>query len=133
MNRKKVSGNSLVFLGALFWSLNAPLVKLLTLNSILVCGARSLAAAIVLLPFAVKKKLQWNRWTMLYTIFYGLLSLSIILALNLTDSSIAVGMQYTSIIWMWGAAVFCGKRPGYRENIPIILVIIGVAIFMIGG
>lgn len=44
-------GELLVFLGALFWSLNAPLVKFISLDAMLVCGLRSLIAGIALSPF----------------------------------------------------------------------------------
>ena len=41
----KLSGSVLVFLGAVFWSLNSPLVKYLPLNAFLICGLRSVIAA----------------------------------------------------------------------------------------
>ena len=42
----KISGSILVFLGAVFWSLNAPLIKYLVLDPYLMCGLRSSIAAI---------------------------------------------------------------------------------------
>lgn len=50
MGRFRCSGGIMVFLGALFWSLNSPLVKFLTLNALLICGLRSVIAAVALLP-----------------------------------------------------------------------------------
>ena len=51
--KKKItlSGSMLVFFGALFWSLNAPLVKFLQVDALLTCGLRSLIAGVFLLPF----------------------------------------------------------------------------------
>ena len=97
----RLSGGMLVFLGAFLWSLNAPLVKWITLDGILVCGMRSVIAAAVLLPFVRPGELNWNRWTLLYVASYGALSLSVIRALEMTDSAIAIGMQYTSVLWLW--------------------------------
>lgn len=47
-----MNGTFLVFLGAACWSLNAPLVKFINLDSLFVCGVRSLIAGVVLLPLA---------------------------------------------------------------------------------
>ncbi len=40
MSNMRNSGTILVFLGAVFWSLNAPLVKFLTADPLLICGLR---------------------------------------------------------------------------------------------
>ena len=123
----------LVFLGAVFWSLNAPLVKLVTVDGVLVCGARSLIAAIVLSPFIHISQLKWNKWMLLYIISYAALSISIITALNMTDAAIAIGMQYTSIIWLWMYELIKGQKLVYKRSIPVVLVIVGVILFMSTG
>ncbi len=129
----RLSGGMLVFLGAFLWSLNAPLVKWITLDGILVCGMRSVIAAAVLLPFVRPGELNWNRWTLLYVASYGALSLSVIRALEMTDSAIAIGMQYTSVLWLWLFSLGKGKRITWKESIPVLLVIAGVTLFMAAG
>ena len=49
MSNIRNSGTILVFLGAVFWSLNAPLVKFLTADPLLICGLRSIIAGITLI------------------------------------------------------------------------------------
>ena len=56
----KLSGSVLVFLGAVFWSLNSPLVKYLTLNAFLICGLRSVIAAAALSPMIRPRQLNWG-------------------------------------------------------------------------
>lgn len=85
MKRIPVSGGLLVFLGAAFWSLNSPLVKYLSLDSVLICGLRSLIAAIVLAVTIRPKQLKWNWWMVIYMCSYAGLCLSIILALGATS------------------------------------------------
>ena len=123
----------LIFLGALLWSLNAPLVKLLTLDGVLVCGMRSLIASAVLLPFVRVKQLRWNRWMLIYVISYAALSFSVIRALEMTDSAIAIGMQYTSIVWFWLFSLVQKKKTTCKESFPVLLVIFGVVLFMLTG
>ncbi len=101
MGRFSLSGGLLVFLGAAFWSLNSPLVKYLSLDSLLICGLRSLIAAIVLASAIRPKQLKWNRWMSVYVCSYAGLCLSIILALGATSAPVAIGMQYTAAIWLF--------------------------------
>ena len=58
--KKPVSGATLVFLGAFFWSLNAPLVKFLQIDPYLMCGLRAIIAGLALCAFIRPKKLRWN-------------------------------------------------------------------------
>ena len=72
MKRISVSGGLLVFLGAAFWSLNSPLVKYLSLDSVLICGLRSLIAAIVLAVTIRPKQLKWNWWMVILIQYLGI-------------------------------------------------------------
>ena len=83
MNQKlPLSGSVLVFFGALFWSLNAPLVKFLAVDALLTCGLRSLIAGVVLLPFLRPSKLRWSPWLAVYLVSYACLCLGVVLALD---------------------------------------------------
>ena len=60
MSNIRNSGTILVFLGAVFWSLNAPLVKFLTADPLLICGLRSIIAGITLMPFIRWKPVSYT-------------------------------------------------------------------------
>lgn len=130
MQKLKLSGGTLVFLGAAFWSLNAPLVKFLTLDSYLICGLRSAIAAAALAAFIRPKQLKWNGWMLLYVCSYAALSLSVISALTMTSSPIAVGMQYTATIWLFLINLIVTRKFNPRAFIPVCVIIAGVALFM---
>lgn len=51
-----------------------------------------------LAAFIRPRQLNWNGWMLLYVCSYAALSLSVISALTMTSSPIAVGMQYTATI-----------------------------------
>lgn len=133
MPKYSVSGGVLVFLGALFWSLNAPLVKFLTLDSLLICGLRSLIAAAALAVFIRPKQLNWNRWMLLYVCSYAALCLSIIVALSMTSSPVAIGMQYTATIWLFLVNLLRTKRFEFRRFLPVCVIFVGVVCFMCSG
>ena len=125
-----LSGGMLVFLGALFWSLNSPLVKFLTLDSMLVCGLRSIIAAVALAAFIRPKRLNWNIWMLIYVCSYAALCMCIIMALKMTSAPIAIGMQYTATIWLFLVTVIKTKKFNIRGFIPVCVIFAGVVFFM---
>lgn len=133
MNRKP-SGTMLVFFGAVLWSLNAPLVIFLDLDPFLKCGLRALIAGLALSPFIRPRKLKWNSWLILYLCSYCALSLSFILVLSMKVSSpVAIGMQYTAIIWLFLVAWVGRRKFDLRSFIPVCVVLAGVVFFMCSG
>lgn len=133
MKNMKMSGSMMVFLGAVFWSLNSPVVKFLSLDAYLMCGLRALIAGISLAAFIRPKQLKWNGWMLLYVCSYAALSLSIILSLKLTSAPVAIGMQYTAIIWLFLFSVFQTKVFRFRGFVPVIVIFVGVILFMCSG
>ena len=128
-----VSGGVLVFLGAVFWSLNSPLVKFLTLDSLLICGLRSLIAGCVLAAAIRPKRLVWNGWMLVYVCSYAGLCLSIIQALSTTSAPVAIGMQYTATIWLFLVNLIKTRKASVRSAIPVLVIFTGVVFFMCSG
>lgn len=128
-----VSGGMLVFLGAFFWSLNAPLVKFLNMDAFLLCGLRSAIAAVVMAGFIRPKRLNWNGWMVLYLLSYCGLCLTIILSLKLTAAPIAVGMQYTATAWLFLVRCLKQRRFDSRGFLPICVILLGMVLFMCSG
>lgn len=133
MSKPRVSGSVLVFLGALCWSLNSPIVKFLTIDSLLICGLRSVIAAIALAAFIRPKKLNWNGWMLMYVVSYAALCLSIVLALTMTSAPVAIGMQYTATVWLFLVNFIMTKRFDARAFIPVCVIMAGVVFFMLSG
>ena len=130
MSRIPLSGSTLVFLGALFWSLSSPLVKYLTLPALLICGLRSVIAGIALCPTIRPRQLRWNRWLVFYLLSYLGLCVSVILALSMTSAPIAVGMQYTATIWLFLIGLLRTRRFRWRAFLPVFIISVGVVFFM---
>lgn len=133
MCQLSISGGILVFLGAAFWSLNSPLVKYLTLNSLLICGLRSLIAGSALAVTIRPKQLRWNRWMLIYVCSYAGLCISIIQALGATSAPVAIGMQYTATIWLFLTNLLKTKKLNVRKLISVAVIFVGVVFFMCSG
>lgn len=127
---KEKKGNIYIFLGALFWSLNAPLVRGINLPPLFISCYRSIIAGIVLLPFLKLNEIKINKYLITYLFSYLGLCASITIAIKNTSPTIAIGMQYASILWIFAINYFLLKK---RENekIPAIIIIsFGVILFM---
>lgn len=133
MSKIRNSGTILVFLSAVFWSLNAPLVKFLIVEPLLICGLRSIIAGITLIPFIRWKRLNWTYWMAVYISSYCALCISIILALAKTSAAIAIGMQYTAAIWLFFANFIIIKKFNKRTFWPVCVIFAGVIFFMCSG
>lgn len=126
--------STILFLGVVCWSLNAPLVKYISLDPLLIAGLRALIAGVALLPFLRISKLTFSRWTIAYMISYVGLCTSIVVALKLVAAPIAIGMQYTGMIWLFILAVMAGrKRVSWYSLTPVVLIFMGVIFFMLSG
>lgn len=133
MKKLTVSGGVLVFLGALFWSLNAPIVKFLSADPFLLCGLRALIAGIAMAAFIRPKQLRWNGWMVLYGCAYCALCLCIMVSLTMTSSAVAIGMQYTAVIWLFLSAWLHTRKFSLRGFIPVCVITAGVVFFMCSG
>ena len=133
MKQKHLSGGMIVFLGALCWSLNAPVVKFLVIDSLLICGLRSAIAAATLVPLIRPKKLHWNIWMLLYVSSYASLCLCIVLSLKMTSAPIAIGMQYSATIWLFLLSTIQTGKFDKKAFLPIVVILIGVGFFMSSG
>ena len=131
--KKQFSGGFLVFMAALCWSTNAPLVKYISLDPLLLAGIRALIAGLCFAPFIPWRKLYWNRWLLVYSLSYCALSLILMICLKLTSAAIAVGMQYTSCVWLFLLAILQKKRFPPKTYAAIIIIIAGIVLFMLDG
>lgn len=123
-------GSFLIFLAALFWSINAPIVRFVQADPMLITGVRALVAGVVLLPLLRPKKLNWSFWTIVYLVSYCALCISVVLALSMTSSVIAIGMQYTSILWLFLANYIMTRTIDHKILPSIIVIFTGVILFM---
>ena len=133
--KKKItlSGGMLVFLGALCWSLNSPLIKFIEVDALFTCGFRSLIAGLSLLPFLRIKKLNWSPWLFIYLFAYCGLCIALVMALRQTSAAIAIGMQYGSVIWLFLVSIIASKKVDTKRLIPVLLITAGVIVFMFSG
>ena len=130
MKNKNGLGVALICLAAVLWSTNSVLVKNLELPGILISGMRALLAGVVLAPFIRPKKLKWGPKMLLVTAGFILNSVGVVVSIKLTSAAIAVGMQFTSPIWIYVYSRLKGYPFVKRRVIPLAVLMAGVIISM---
>lgn len=133
MSKISIPGGLVVFSGALFWSLNSPLVTFLHMDPFLICWLRAAIGTVVLLPFLRPKQLNWNWWLPVYLISDCAVCLLVISALTMTSAPIAVGMQYTAPVWLFLCGWITTKKFRLRAFLPIAVILVGIVLFMLSG
>lgn len=129
----KLSGAWIVFMACVFWSLNAPLVKFIEVDAFLLVGIRAAVAGLALAPFIRIKKLNLSPWLLVYFFSHFGLGVTLIFALKNTSAAIAVGMQYTSMIWIFLGNAILTRKFYMKKFFPVLLVFSGVVLFMYSG
>ena len=130
MKNKNTLGMLLVFIAAVLWSTNSILVKNIELPSMLIGAMRALIAGIVLAPFIRPKKLKFSPKMLLMAVAFTLNSVGVVTAIKLTSAAIAVGMQFTSPIWLYIYSRIKGYPFIKRRVIPLAVLTAGVVISM---
>lgn len=133
MSKRSVPGGFVVFIGALCWSLNAPLVTFVDLDPILICWLRAAIGSAVLLPFLRPRRLNWNWWLPVYLVSDCAVCLLVISALTMTSAPIAVGMQYTAPVWLFLCGWIAVKKFRLRAFAPVCVILVGIVLFMLSG
>lgn len=133
MKKTKGYGIIMIMLAAVLWSSNAPFVRALSHDGVTVLAFRSIIAGVVLLPFLSPKKIKINRYFFGYIVCFLGVVFGVTLALKTTSSAIAVGMQYTSCIWLFLIAKPKKKDWKLSRIWPMLLLIVGVVITMFSG
>ena len=130
LKNKNKLGVLMVLCAALLWSSNAPFVRWLTLDAVTLLGIRSLIAGIVLLPFLRPKKIRFGFHFFGFLLCFMAVTFGVIIALKMTSSAIALGMQYTSCIWLFLLAKPDKSEFRISRLWPMLVIILGTVTSM---
>ena len=124
----KYSGVIMILFAAILWSSNAPFIRYLSLQGIEVVAFRAVLAGLALLPFLRIKKIKTSWYLLGYIVCFAGLVFGVVMALKMTSSAIAIGMQYISCLWLFLISKPKGKDFRISRIWPMIVLIIGVVI-----
>jgi drug/metabolite transporter (DMT)-like permease len=122
---------------AFLWSSSGLFIKILTLNAYQISFYRSLIAAVTLLIISFAKhktvKFEFDKLTVLASLFYAGILIFFVIANKLTTSANAIFLQFTAPIYLLFLEPFFLKTKFRRKDlITIIICISGMALFFMG-
>jgi drug/metabolite transporter, DME family len=122
---------------AFLWSSSGLFIKILTLNAYQISFYRSLIAAVTLLIISYGKnksvKFEFDKLTVLASLFYAGILIFFVVANKLTTSANAIFLQFTAPIYLLFLEPFFLKTKFRRKDlITIIICISGMALFFMG-
>lgn len=122
---------------ALLWSSSGLFIKILTLNAFQISFFRSFIAAITLLIISLVKnkkvKFEFDKFTILASVFYSGILIFFVIANKLTTSANAIFLQFTAPIYLLFLEPFFLKTKFRRKDlVTIIICVSGMALFFMG-
>ncbi|MEI7483448.1 MAG: DMT family transporter [Ignavibacteriota bacterium] len=122
---------------AFLWSSSGLFIKILTLNAYQISFYRSLIAAVTLLIILYGKhrtiKFEFDKLTVLASLFYAGILIFFVVANKLTTSANAIFLQFTAPIYLLFLEPFFLKTKFRRKDlITIVICISGMALFFMG-
>jgi len=122
---------------ALLWSSSGLFIKILTLNAFQISFYRSFIAAVTLLIISFVKnkkvKFEFDKFTVLASVFYAGILIFFVIANKLTTSANAIFLQFTAPIYLLFLEPFFLKTKFRRKDLVTILICIsGMALFFMG-
>ena len=122
---------------AFLWSSSGLFIKILTLNAFQISFYRSFIAAITLLIISLVKnkkvKFEFDKFTILASVFYAGILIFFVIANKLTTSANAIFLQFTAPIYLLFLEPFFLKTKFRRKDlITIIICVSGMVLFFMG-
>lgn len=131
---------------AFLWSLNGPLIKLLTLagegqrpvDGFTIACWRSLIGGLPLFPLLVRHRRQMGQaskgWLLTSGLSFAVMALSFAVATTKTAAANAIALQYTSSIWVFALSPWLlNERPKPGDRGVLLVAVTGVAIIFFGN
>lgn len=133
-------GIAALIASAALWSLNGPLIKLLSaggLSGLSIAFYRSLLGGLVLLPLALPRlgtlRHAAPAWPVASVVLFTLMTASFVIATTLTSAANAIVLQYTSPIWVFLISpLVLGERPRSTDAAVLLIAMAGVGVICFG-
>lgn len=130
---EKWPGPVLIFCAAALWSTAGGVIKSFEMDAILLPAVRSVVVALVLSPFLHIKQVRWNKWLPALILSYTLLCTCILMAIRYTTAANAIALQFTAPLWVFlGNAIIKRRLPSLRRCVPLVIMLIGLLIIVLG-
>ncbi len=134
------TGIAVLVLCAALWSLNGPLIKILSadgVSGLAIAFYRSLIGGVALLPLAWRHFRTLRNaspgWPIAAMALFTLMTATFVIATTRTAAANAVVLQYTSPVWVFALSILLlGERPRIAESLALLIAMAGVGVIFFG-
>ena len=127
---------------AVFWSLNGPLIKLLTVQdggvpAVTIACYRSLIGGLIFTPFALRRRHTLKNarlgWHVGSVVSFTVMTACFVIATTVTQAANAIILQYTSPLWVFLLSpLLLKEKPGWTEGLVLLVAMAGVVVIFSG-
>ena len=132
IEQQKKKGMALMAACAILWSTAGIFIKWISWNPLLIAGARSLIAAVVLgiFMYVTGRRLKFNKYSILAAIGLSCCLINFVIANKLTTAANAIVLQYTAPIFILIlSALFLHKKMKRLDIAVVLVTTAGIALF----
>ena len=127
----KLSGTWAVLIAAVLWSLSPFLVKLVTIDPMVLPCFRNLMAGIILLPFFKRRDITVDKHLFLLLPAFACISMLYVLSSRYTAAANATALYYSSPLWIFAFTCVKAKKISLRSIPSVLLLLAGIIIIVL--
>lgn len=127
----KMSGTAAVLIAAVLWSLSPFLVKLVTIDPVVLPCFRNLMAGLILLPFANWRDVKPEPRLFLLLPAFSCISLLYVLSSRYTAAANATALYYSSPLWIFAFTCLTAKKLDRRGIPSVLLLLAGIVVIVL--
>ena len=124
----------LMALCAIMWSLGGIFIKLISWNPLLICGVRSVIAALILggYMFVTRTPVNFNKYSFGAGIGLSTSCIFFVFANKLTTAANAIVLQYTAPIFILLMSAFLFKQKLHKREVVVVgITMCGIVLFFL--
>ena len=122
----KLPGAWAVLIAAVLWSLSPFLVKLVTIDPVILPCFRNLMAGLILLPFFKRQDIAIDKRLFILLPAFSCISLLCVCAFRYTSAANATALYYSSPLWIFAFTCFKAKKLSWRSLPSVVLLLAGI-------
>lgn len=124
-------GTAAVLIAAVLWSLSPFLVKLVTIDPMVLPCFRNLMAGLILLPFFKRSDIKIGPRLFILLPAFACISMLYVLSSRYTAAANATALYYSSPLWIFAFTCFKAKKLNRRYIPSVLLLLAGIFVIVI--
>lgn len=128
---ERMPGTAAVLIAAVLWSLSPFLVKLVTIDPMVLPCFRNLMAGVILLPFFKRSDIKAGPRLFILLPSFACISMLYVLSSRYTAAANATALYYSSPLWIFALTCIKAKKLNRRYIPSVLMLLAGILVIVI--